>query len=169
MVEARSYPAPRRIPSWVPDISVPPSPPPLAIRGQCPFSAGGSTSPPSTRPTVSPNGKELYIPAAARLGRISRTSETGEEICSLERMTRFFCLLADPGLRLASRTTPAAADALWRALIADLADEHHPAPASLGSSFAQWVAYLIMCALDTASRASAHAADHFPNGESSTI
>jgi hypothetical protein len=34
------------------------------------------------------------------------------------------------------------------------------------SSFAQWVAYLIMCALDTASRTSAHAADHFPNGES---
>lgn len=166
MVEARSYPAPRPIPSWVPDFSVPPIPPPLAIRGQCPFSAGGSTGPLSTQPTVSPNGKELYLPAAARLGRISHTSETGEEICSLERMTHLFYLLADPGLRLAKRRTPAAAEALWRALIANLANEQHPAPASLGTSFAQWVTYLIMRALDTASHASAHAADHFPDGVS---
>ncbi|KAG1865502.1 heterokaryon incompatibility protein-domain-containing protein, partial [Suillus subalutaceus] len=167
MVEARSYPAPRPIPSWVPDFSVPPSPPPLAIRGQCPFSAGVFTSPLPTRPTISPNKKELYLPAAARLGRISRTSETGEEIYSLERMTHFFRLLADPALRLAKSATPAAAaEALWRTLIADLAEEQHPAPACLGTSFNQWIAYLVVRALDTASRASAHAADHFPDGES---
>ncbi|KAG2345313.1 hypothetical protein BDR05DRAFT_960759, partial [Suillus weaverae] len=166
MVEARSHPAPHSIPSWVPDFSVPQSPPPLAISGQCPFSAGGSTGSLPTRPTVSPNGKELCLPAASRLGRISRTSETGEEICSLEQMTHFFCLLADPALRLAKCATPAAAEALWRTLIADLASERHPAPASLGPSFAQWITYLIIRALDTASHASAHAADHFPDGES---
>ncbi|KAG1889327.1 heterokaryon incompatibility protein-domain-containing protein [Suillus subluteus] len=165
MVEARSYPPPRPIPSWVPDFSVPPSPPPLAIRGQCPFSAGVFTSPLPTRPTISPNRKELYLPAATRLGRISRTSETGEEICSLERMTHFFRLLADPALRLAKSATPAV-EALWRTLIADLAEEQHPAPARLGTSFDQWIAYLVVRALDTASRASAHAADHFPDGES---
>lgn len=166
MVEARSYPPPRPIPSWVPDFSVPPSPPPLAIRGQCPFSAGVFTSTLPTRPTISPNKKELYLPAATRLGRIFRTSETGEEICSLERMTRFFRLLADPALRLTKSATPAASEALWRILIADLADQQHPAPARLGTSFNQWIAYLIVRALDTASRASAHAADHFPDGES---
>ncbi|KAG1757971.1 heterokaryon incompatibility protein-domain-containing protein [Suillus lakei] len=165
MVEARSYPAPRPIPSWVPDFSVPPSPPPLAIHGQCPFSAGGLIGPLLTRPTVSLDMKELHLPAAARLGRISRTSETGEEMCSLERMTHFFRLLADPALRLAKSATPAAAEALWRTLIANFAEEQHPAPASLGTSFAQWITYLIVRALDTASHASAHAADHFPDGE----
>ncbi|KAG2045262.1 hypothetical protein BDR03DRAFT_938310, partial [Suillus americanus] len=168
MVEARSYPAPRPIPSWVPDFSVPPSPPPLAIRGQCPFSAGVFTSPLPTRPTISPNRKELYLPAAARLGRISRTSETGKEIYSLERMTHFFRLLADPALRLVKSATPAAVEALWRTLIANLAEEQHPAPACLGTSFDQWIAYLVVRALDTASRASAHAADHFPDGKSSS-
>lgn len=163
MVEARSYPAPRPIPSWVPDFSVPPIPPPLAIFGDCPFSAGGSAGP---RPTVSPDRKELHLPAAVRLGRISRTSETGEEIYSLERMTHFFRLLADPALRLAKPATPAAAETLWRTLIGDLAEDKHPAPASLGVSFTQWVAYLIIRALDTASHASAHVADHFPDGES---
>ncbi|KAG2129759.1 heterokaryon incompatibility protein-domain-containing protein [Suillus clintonianus] len=163
MVEARSYPAPRPIPSWVPDFSVPPNPPPLAIHGECPFSAGGSAGP---RPTVSPDRKELHLPAAVRLGRISRTSETGEEIYSLERMTHFFRLLADPALRLAKPATPAAAEALWRTLIGDLAEDQHPAPASLGVSFNQWVTYLVIRALDTASHASTHAADHFPDGES---
>ncbi|KAG1749636.1 heterokaryon incompatibility protein-domain-containing protein [Suillus paluster] len=169
MVEDRSYSAPRPIPSWVPDFSVLPSPPPLAIHGQCPFSAGGFTSPLSTRPTVSPDWKELCIPVAVRLGRISRTSETGQEMYSLERMTHFFRLLADPALRLAKLATPAAAEALWRTLISDLADparERRPAPAALGASFAQWVTYLILRALDTASHASVHAADHFPDGES---
>ncbi|KAG0699725.1 heterokaryon incompatibility protein-domain-containing protein [Suillus ampliporus] len=169
MVEDRSYPAPRPIPSWVPDFSVLPNPPPLTIHGQCPFSAGGFTGPPPTRPIVSPDRKELHIPAAARLGRISRTSETGQEMYSLERMTHFFRLLADPALRLAKIATPAAAEALWRTLIADiavLAEERHPAPAALGASFAQWVTYLILRALDTASNASAHVADHFPDGES---
>lgn len=166
MVEARSHPARRPIPSWVPDFSVPQRPPPFAIRGQCPFSAGGFTSPLPTRPSVSPNRKELYLPAVTRLGCISRTSETGEEICSLERMTHFFRLLADPALRLTKSTIPAAAEALWRTLIADVAGEKHPAPASLGASFNQWITYLVIRALDTASRASAHAADQFPDGES---
>lgn len=165
MVEARSYPSLRPIPSWVPDFSVPPRPPPLAIREQCPFSAGGFTSPVPTRPTVPPNRKELYLPAAARLGRISQTSETGKEICSLERMTHFFRLLADPALRLTKSATPAAAEALWRTLIANIAEGQHPAPASLGTSFTQWITYLVIRALDTASLASAHATDHFSDGE----
>jgi hypothetical protein len=84
-------------------------------------------------------------------------------------MTHFFRLLADPALRLTKSATQAAAaaiEALWRTLIADLAEEQHPAPANLGTSFLQWIAYLVVRALDTASRASAHAADHFPDGES---
>jgi hypothetical protein len=84
-------------------------------------------------------------------------------------MTHFFRLLADPALRLAKSATQAAAaaiEALWRTLIADLADEQHPAPSSLGTSFTQWVTYLIIRAFDTASHASANAADQFLNGES---
>jgi hypothetical protein len=142
-VQERSLRGSTVTPSWVVDWTVPLAPVPLMtiqlINGLWDPSNGLSLEPPATE---EPGILQFR---AARVCTVEKVSLETEQMTKVMDLSSLIDLVLGMDLPYGADTGQGLTEGLWRTLIADIAWDHHPAPAEFGLAFVYNYIGMVVC------------------------